>query len=314
MHFPAFDEFYQRFLFLLPFVANFKPEIHFDYDAPETWQLTYKNCGGPQQSPIAISSRKVIPIDIPPLEFVLYDQSFVSQAVIRNNGHTADFKVPTTKFYGVKPYITGGLMLDCYEAEGVHFHWGSPTSKGSEHVLNGRRYDVEMHIVHRNNKYLTLDEAQLHSDGIAVLAVLFRVVRTPPIFYENGLHEVFSSLLHLGAYNSSYTLPENLTLDSLMSNLNRGQFYTYRGSLTTPLCSPVVLWHVFEDVLPISFNELPKFWLLRDSRNRPLVNNFRPLQPQENRAIFYRRPPPVHQFQTVQYRQQLLELPELIWL
>jgi len=68
-------------------------------------------------------------------------------------------------------------LQDCYEAEAVHFHWGSPESKGSEHVLNGRRFDLEMHIVHRNTKYLTLEEAVNNSDGVSVLAVLFKVVR-----------------------------------------------------------------------------------------------------------------------------------------
>lgn len=87
-----------------------------------------------------------------------------------------EFKVPST-VYGRQPYVTGGLLRDCYEAEAVHFHWGSPRSKGSEHVLDGRRYDLEMHIVHRNNKYLSLREAQNYTDGIAVLAVLFKVVR-----------------------------------------------------------------------------------------------------------------------------------------
>ncbi|KAH8264559.1 hypothetical protein KR038_010162 [Drosophila bunnanda] len=302
MHFPAFEDFYQRFLFLLPFVANFESDDRqFNYDAPDKWKFSYPKCGGLDQSPIAISNRKALSVALPPLEFGLYDALFDSLVTITNNGHSVEFEVPATT-YGVKPFVTGALLVDCYEAEAVHFHWGSPKSKGSEHVLDGRRYDLEMHIVHRNNKYLTLREAEAHTDGITVLAVLFKVVRTGATFYQPGLSEVFSSLLHLGNFNSSYTLPEQLSLGSLLGTLDRGDFFTYKGSLTTPRCSPVVQWHVFADVLPISHRELPKFWQLRDQRRRPLLNNFRPLQSQENRPIFHRRP----------YLEQQLQ--EVIWL
>ncbi|XP_016944338.3 carbonic anhydrase 15 [Drosophila suzukii] len=303
MHFPAFDDFYQRILLLLPFAANFRSN-DFDYKSPAKWQDNFPHCGGSDQSPIAISRRKVIPLSLPTLVFGVYDEYFDDLVTVTNNGHTVEFKVPTT-IYGVRPYVTGGLLQDCYEAEAVHFHWGSPESKGSEHVLNGRRFDLEMHIVHRNTKYLTLEEAVNNSDGVSVLAVLFKVVRAGPTFYQPGLHEIFSSLLHLGNFNSSHTVQERITLGSLLGNLDRGNFFTYKGSLTTPPCSPVVQWHVFSEVLPISHQELPKFWQVRDNLGRPLQKNFRPLQSQENRLIFHRQP-----FVPLQPEQ----LQELIWL
>ncbi|XP_043655549.1 carbonic anhydrase 15 [Drosophila teissieri] len=303
MHFPAFDDFYQRLLFLLPFAANFR-STDFDYKSPERWPEKFPHCGGSEQSPIAISRRKVISLSLPPLEFAFYDEFFDELVTVRNSGHTVEFQVPTT-IYGVRPYVTGGLLQDCYDAEAVHFHWGSPESKGSEHVLNGRRHDLEMHIVHRNTKYLNLQEAFRYSDGVTVLAVLFKVVRSGPIFYQPGLTEIFHSLLHLGNFNATYTVQERLTLGSLLGSLDRGNFYTYKGSLTTPPCSPVVQWHVFGEVLPISHQDLPKFWNLRDERGRPLLKNFRPLQAQENRAIFHRQ-------HTVPLQQEHLQ--ELIWL
>ncbi|EDW84721.1 uncharacterized protein Dwil_GK12982 [Drosophila willistoni] len=290
MHFPVFDDFYQRFLFLLPFVTNFSPQDRrFTYDAPDQWQFDFPQCGGPEQSPIAITAHKVIPIGLPPLYFGLYDEPFDQLLSIKNNGHTIEFSVPTTVF-GERPYITGGLLRGFYETMAVHFHWGSSQSKGSEHLINGRRYDLEVHIVHRNIKYSTVEEARNYNDGLAVLAVLFKVVRTSHSFYQPGLNEVFGSLLHLTEFNSTYTPAALLTLGSLLGTLDRGNFYAYKGSLTTPPCSPAVLWHVFAEVLPISHQELPKFWQLRDRRGRPLVNNFRPLQSLEARQIFQRSP------------------------
>ncbi|XP_052859233.1 carbonic anhydrase 12 isoform X2 [Drosophila gunungcola] len=288
MHFPTFDDFYQRILFLLPFAANFRSN-EFDYQTPDLWQFKHPQCGGFDQSPIAIHRRKVIPLSLPPLTFGFYDELFDDLVTVKNSGHTVEFKVPST-IYGLKPYVSGGLLQDFYEAESVHFHWGSRKSKGSEHVLNGHYYDLEMHIVHRNTKYLTFDEALNYTDGVTVLAVLFKVVRHGPAFYQPGLREIFNSLLHLSNFSSSYTVEEHLTLGSMLGNLNRGNFYTYKGSLTTPPCSPVVQWHVFAEVLPIWIQDLAKFWLLFDERRRPLLNNTRPLQSQENRLIFHRQP------------------------
>ncbi|KAL7730518.1 hypothetical protein ACLKA6_000520 [Drosophila palustris] len=281
MHFPAIEDFYKRLLFLLPFATEFPADDRrFSYDAPMQWPYIYPQCGGSDQSPISLSAHKVIPIGLPPLHFGLYEEPFDDLLVLRNNGHTGN--VPTT-VYGERPYLTGGLLGDFYEAMAVHFHWGSSKQKGSEHLLNGRRYDLEMHIVHRNTKYQTDEEARNQTDGLAVLAVLFKVVRP-------GLDEILGSLLHLGDFNSSYTPAAFLTLGSLLGNLDRGNFYAYQGSLTTPPCSPAVLWHVFAEVLPISHLELPKFWQLRDRRGRPLINNFRPLQSLERRQVFQRRP------------------------
>lgn len=62
-----------------------------------------------------------------------------------------------------------------YEAIEVHFHWGSPLCKGSEHQINQRRYDLEMHIVHLNTKYGSVEEAREYDDGIAVIGAFFKV-------------------------------------------------------------------------------------------------------------------------------------------
>ncbi|XP_030370783.1 carbonic anhydrase 15 [Scaptodrosophila lebanonensis] len=240
-------------------------------------------CGGAEQSPIAISAHKVLPIGLLPLELGLYDEPFDELLDVRNNGHTVEFRVPATIF-GERPYVTGGLLRDFYEAHSVHFHWGS------EHLLNGRRYDLEMHIVHRNTRYLSDEEARNRTDGMAVLAVLFKVVRTGYSIYQPGLSEIFDSLLQVAEFNSSYTPPALLTLGSLLGELDRGNFYAYKGSLTTPPCSPSVLWHVFAEVLPISHTDLLKFRQIHDRRGRPLLKNFRPLQWLESRQVFHRHP------------------------
>ena len=54
----------------------------------------------------------------------------------------------------------------------VHFHWGSAKGQGSEHTIEGKQHDLEMHMVHTNTAYET-DEAAKFKDGYLVVGVLF---------------------------------------------------------------------------------------------------------------------------------------------
>jgi len=85
----------------------------------------------------------------------------------------ANCDLPVTE-NGQRPYITGGLMKDRYDAIGFHFHWGDFGMKGSEHTIDGKRYPLEMHIVHLNERYASLEEAVQYPDGLAVLGVMFK--------------------------------------------------------------------------------------------------------------------------------------------
>lgn len=78
---------------------------------------------------------------------------------------------------GKRPFITGGLLKGRYVADGFHFHWGSPNQRGSEHSINKQRFDVELHIVHRNARYSDVAEAAKHKDGLAVIGVMFKIVK-----------------------------------------------------------------------------------------------------------------------------------------
>ena len=62
-------------------------------------------------------------------------------------------------------------------------------------------------------------------------------------------------------------------------NFYKLNFFRYNGSLTTPGCSESVIWTVFRHSLSISEGQLSFFRSLEDGQGRPLVNNFRPLQP-----------------------------------
>ncbi|MGH0158649.1 UNVERIFIED_CONTAM: hypothetical protein FKN15_046350 [Acipenser sinensis] len=51
---------------------------------------------------------------------------------------------------------------------------------------------------------------------------------------------------------TSASLNLSLSLDDLISGVNRSKFYRYSGSLTTPPCQESVLWTIFEEKIHVS--------------------------------------------------------------
>ncbi|KAH8417314.1 hypothetical protein KR222_008755, partial [Zaprionus bogoriensis] len=195
--------------------------------------------------------------------------------------------IPATS-NGEKPFIMGGLLPGKYAAEDVHLHWGSPNSRGAEHVLNNIRYDVEMHIVHRNLRYATLEEALRYSDGVAVLGVMMKIVRTQDRIYP-GLQKFFAEIPKVTRYHTETRLPGSLALGQLLGDLNTRDFYTFKGSLTTPGCNEAVTWTVFSRPMSIPLSYVSRLWRLQDAKGNLIRNNFRVLQARNNRPVFYRR-------------------------
>ena len=62
-----------------------------------------------------------------------------------------------------------------YQLVQIHWHWGLNNSVGSDHLLNGISYPLELHMVHYNEKYANMEEALEHPDGMAVNAFLYQV-------------------------------------------------------------------------------------------------------------------------------------------
>uniref|UniRef100_A0A0A1XLX2 Carbonic anhydrase n=1 Tax=Zeugodacus cucurbitae TaxID=28588 RepID=A0A0A1XLX2_ZEUCU len=264
-------------------VTNPNPP-QWDYRDTTRWNADYPTCGGRQQSPINLDHYTSIGSLKPALKFRNYAQPFARQLTLVNNGHTADITLPET-VRGPRPTISGGLLDGVYEAQSLHFHWGAPGNpRGSEHTVNGYRYDVELHIVHKNMKYGNAEEAMQRPDGLAVLAIMINIVDFPNTYYP-GLNRVFNSLPYVRVADTNTTIPSQLSLNHFLGDVDTRNFYAYQGSLTTPPCSEAVTWHVFPRPLLISrelvnqqtyfnnpkrsinFNVLPPFCRLKSSSN-----------------------------------------------
>ncbi|KAH8340907.1 carbonic anhydrase 2 [Drosophila kikkawai] len=258
---------------------------HWNYELHgENWGGTCAS--GVRQSPLQLAVQKSLIVPLPRIFFGNYDVKLRGPLTLENNGHSAHMDIPATT-NGKRPYITGGLLKGRYVADGFHFHWGSPNQRGSEHSINKQRFDVELHIVHRNARYSDVNEAAKHKDGLAVIGVMFKIVKNPNRLFP-GLNKVLAELPKIINYKDKSEISGSLSLGQMLGNLNPRDFFTYRGSLTTPECQEAVTWTVFSHILPISYSSVSRFWRLRDSEGHRLINNYRFTQPRNGRPVFYR--------------------------
>ena len=139
-----------------------------------------------------------------------------------------------------------------YELKQLHFH------RPSEERINGRSYDMAMHLVHKD-----------YDGHLAVLAVLLEKGSENPLIQTlwNSLPlEVGQDLEPNVALNLAGLLPE------------QRNYFAYMGSLTTPPCTEDVLWLVLKQPLQISPEQIAIF-------SRLYHHNARPVQPSNNRLI-----------------------------
>lgn len=193
---------------------------------------------GREQSPIDLVGAATA--DLPPLEF---DYRPVSVRLVYN-GHSVQEDED-----GASRLVAGGAA---YELKQFHFH--SP----SEHTVEGRLFDMEVHFVHRGA-----------GGEVAVVSVLV----------ESGDHNA--------AFDSMWrALPdrdhpdgrsdERIHVADLLPADRR--YFAYRGSFTTPPCTEGVRWFVMREPIRLSAAQIATF-------RRVIYRNNRPVQPMFDRSL-----------------------------
>ena len=219
--------------------------IHWDYEGeggPENWsKLDPKNTAcaiGQRQSPIDI--RDGIKVDLESIKFNYRPSTFR----IVDNGHTIQVEVGENSI---------NLTGKSYELVQFHFH------RPSEEKVNGQRFDMVVHLVHKS------DEGQL-----AVVAVLL----------ERGSENPFIQTLwnNLPLERNTPVQPPATQIDLASLLPATRSYYTYMGSLTTPPCSEGVLWLVMKQPVQVSQDQINIF-------SRLYRNNARPIQSSAGRVI-----------------------------
>ena len=108
------------------------------------WPILVETCGGDRQSPINIQREKTIKYE--GSDFVDFSTSYCGKTngILKNNGHTLKWETEDG-LPSRTSYITGGPLGDSkYYFLQFHLHWGSSSTRGSEHIIDGERYFLNL--------------------------------------------------------------------------------------------------------------------------------------------------------------------------
>ncbi|CAL8281349.1 unnamed protein product [Boreogadus saida] len=216
-------------------------------------------------------------------EFLLegFDVAQPGQWKLNNDGHSVVLDV------GGGLSVSGGGLPGVYHTIQLHFHWGSPSSNGSEHTVDGQRYPMEMHIVNMKSTHPNVSVALGDPTGLAVLGVF---VDTAYADHEQFGH--IAKKLSSVAYKGQTTSIKPFPLIGLLPQQHMSQYYRYHGSLTTPPCSQAVVWTLFEVPIQISWSQLERLtsgiYASEEYEDdaTPLYNNFRHVHPTYSRTVY----------------------------
>ena len=211
--------------------------VHWSYQGPagpQSWaelKPEFALCGkGERQSPIDI--RGGLAVDLEPVKFNYQDSPF---GVI-DNGRAVQANVATGNTIEV-----GGKRFELVQ---LQFH------RPSEESIDGRQFEMSMHMVHK--------DAQ---GRLAVVAVLFDKGSAQPV-----VQKVLNNLPLEKGQELAARVP--LDLAELLPTDRR--YYTYMGSLTSPPCSEGVQWIVMRQPMSLSNDQIELFGRIYPMNARPL--------------------------------------------
>merc|ERR1712087_1001696 len=190
--------------------------------------------------------------------------------------------------------------------DSLHFHWGTTDEYGSEHLVDGEHFALEVHFVHYSCAHASLgttlenfqteemvDAAEAEGEDthqLGVVGIFFDVVdnATNPafdaIFGDHDEHLEHIRWPHKSHHTEVIT---GLDLAELIpGDINTAGYYAYEGSLTTPPCTNIVRWHVMNAKASISEKQMEQFrTLLGADGEHTQSPNFR--EPQTNPNTVY---------------------------
>lgn len=233
---------------------------HWSYENQVHWPNDCVKPTSKSQSPINIDTfGKLSNSDRPALDY--YESVLplgVFNASIHNGGH--NFQV-SGDFGTFK-----SLSQETHKAEGdfkaIQFHFHSP----SEHTVDGKHADAEMHIVMKNEQ----------NGKLVVFGVLF----------DKGEHNEFLDAIQFDSAPAFGEDPVSLgpgvgvSVFEAFEDIFQNNHYQYQGSLTTPPCSEIVHWYVFMERSVITAEQIEHFKTIF-----PSPANNRNTQPLNGRAV-----------------------------
>ncbi|PAN41370.1 hypothetical protein PAHAL_8G038600 [Panicum hallii] len=225
---------------------------------PENWgklSPEYSLCGeGKQQSPIDIVTKEVVPT--PGLESL--NRTFAqANATLVNDGHDISLKF--------KPGTVGNITVGGKVYDFEKLHWHAP----SAHTVNGQRFPLELHLVHRSA-----------DGGLAVIAVLYKVGHAESFYVlmRKALGEMAADKCNFAEQESRVSAEGVFIMRALQRRA--GSYFRYTGSLTAPPCTENVVWSVLARVRQISKEQLDQLTAALQPGG-----DARPVQPLNGRIV-----------------------------
>lgn len=209
-----------------------------DAERPENWSQVGSDFG------VCDAGMMQSPVDLAQANAVGEMQLAADYGMTNGTLRLGKYKVQVDAPLG-QGMISGDRLFNLIQ---VHFH--TP----SEHAIDGMRYPLTAHFVHATR------------DGtLGVLGVMFEEGDR-----NAGLQTIIDAMPAGDAANISIDLSE-LVPDEL-------EVWRYMGSLTTPPCSENVNWHVVEDTVEASAEQIAAF-------EAALGMTARSIQPLNNRLL-----------------------------
>lgn len=223
---------------------------HWSYSGdtgPAKWSTLdtqYAACAnGTEQSPIDIELSQ-LKVD---KELGKFETNYKPTAfTLMNNGHTIQANDASSS-------NTITIEGKVYTLVQLHFH------KPSENQINGKTFEMEMHLVHKNSE-----------GNLAVLGVLIKSGSE-----NTQLAEMFSKLPEEET-TEDVKLDQVIDLNALLPQDKKA--FRYKGSLTTPPCSEGVDWTVLEEPIELSEKQIQAFGTI-------FSDDHRPVQPLNGRTV-----------------------------
>jgi carbonic anhydrase len=177
-----------------------------------------------------------------------------------NNGHTITYTVDAGS-----SLTWDGVV---YDLQQFHFH------SESEHLVNGAPFEMEMHLVHRND----MGTEDTSDDDLLVVGAFISEGSEPNAAFDaigwDSLPAAEGERLDDAA--------ASFVPYDLVGNIDTAAWY--QGSLTTPPCSEIVTWVLPGQLLLLDADQLDAFPAIFDA-------NFREPQDLNGRTVNYQDAP-----------------------
>lgn len=212
---------------------------------PEHWSelSEISECDGNFQSPVNIVKYKQNK-KLKPIQFNYKEETILHSVV--NNGHTIQYNFEKGDY----------LVFEGKTYELTQFHFHEP----AEHTVDGVRYPLAIHLVHKNSENELLVIEILAKEGENSEPFDFLESFLP---LKKGEEKIVDE-----GFDMNLNLPKN-----------KG-YFTYVGSLTTPPCTEEVRWIIFKEPILVSLEQVELLKYLMP------IHNYREEKPIHGRKIW----------------------------